>query len=33
MATAFGFAAATLAYWILFQSALGTSQEFIYFQF
>jgi D-alanyl-lipoteichoic acid acyltransferase DltB (MBOAT superfamily) len=33
MATAFGFAAATLAYWILFQSALGASQEFIYFQF
>lgn len=33
MVTAFGFAAATLAYWILFQSALGTSQEFIYFQF
>jgi D-alanyl-lipoteichoic acid acyltransferase DltB (MBOAT superfamily) len=33
VAAAFGFAAAALAYWILFQSALGQQQEFIYFQF
>jgi len=31
--SALGFAASAFAYWILFQSALGAQQEFIYFQF
>ena len=33
LASVFAAAAATLAFWILFQSALGAQQEFIYFQF
>ena len=33
VASALSLAAASFAYWILFQSALGTAQEFIYFQF
>jgi len=33
VASALCLAAASFAYWILFQSALGTAQEFIYFQF
>jgi len=33
VASALYLAAASFAYWILFQSALGTAQEFIYFQF